>query len=455
MALTRVLVANRGEIAVRIIRACRAMGLETIAAVSVADRDSLAARMADRAVCIGPARSADSYLRIDALLATALGTGCDAVHPGYGFLSENADFAAACDENGVTFIGPSVENIRQMGNKLIARDIAQQVGVPLAPGSPRISDFSKARDIAEEIGMPVLFKAAAGGGGRGIRIVQSEKDLRSAFETASAEAQAAFGDNALFLERYIGNARHVEVQILADRHGNVIHLGERDCSLQRRYQKVLEEAPAFDLPQDMLNGLRAAAVSLARHIGYQSAGTVEFIVDVERQDFFFLEMNTRVQVEHPVTETITGVDIVAEQLRIAAGQELSIRQEDVRFDGHAIECRINAEAPLRGFAPSPGRITEWTPPEGADIRLDSHAHENYVVPPFYDSLVGKLIVHGRDRADAIRRTRDALDRFHVRGIDTTIPFQRFVLSREDFLAGRINTKWLEGVADAFAETETV
>jgi acetyl-CoA carboxylase biotin carboxylase subunit len=455
MALKRCLIANRGEIAVRVIRACRSMGIGTVAAVSEADRDSMPARLADRAVCIGPARAADSYLKIEALVAAALGTGCDAIHPGYGFLSENPRFAAACADNGLVFVGPSAENIRQMGNKLVAREIAREVGVPLASGSPRISDFSTARGIAEEIGMPVLFKAAAGGGGRGIRIVRRHEDLRQAFDAASAEAQAAFGDNALFLERYIANARHVEVQVLADRHGNVVHLGERDCSLQRRYQKILEEAPAFDLSEAVKGGMREASVKLARRIGYESAGTVEFILDAERQEFFFLEMNTRVQVEHPVTEMITGVDIVAEQLRVAAGEPLSVRQEAVTFDGHAIECRINAENPSRGFAPSPGRISRWAPPEGDGIRVDSHGAQGYLVPPYYDSLIAKLIVHGRDRADAMARMSDALAGFGVGGVETTIPFHRYLLEQPDFAAKRINTNWLEGVAEAFAAAETV
>lgn len=450
MALKRVLVANRGEIAVRIIRACKVLGLEAVAAVSDADRNSMAATFADRSVCIGPARATESYLNINALLAAAKGTGCDAIHPGYGFLSENADFAAACETHGIVFVGPSPENIRQMGNKLIAREIAETVGVPLAPGSPRVSDMAEAGKIAARIGMPLLFKAAAGGGGRGIRIVHRVEDLRAAFDTASAEAQAAFGDNALFLERYIGNARHVEVQILADDHGNVIHLGERDCSLQRRYQKLLEEAPAFDLAPELREGMRKAAVSLAKHIGYRSAGTVEFIVDVDRSDYYFLEMNTRVQVEHPVTEMITGIDIVAEQLRIAAGKPLSVGQGDVTFSGHAIECRINAEDPGRGFAPTPGEITKWTPAEGAGIRVDSHAQQGYVVPPFYDSLVAKIIVHGKDRADAIARTNAALAEFHVEGIASTIPFHRFILAQSDFSTGRINTGWLEQVAGGFS-----
>nr|BAH89305.1 acetyl-CoA carboxylase [uncultured bacterium]BAH90574.1 acetyl-CoA carboxylase [uncultured bacterium] len=455
MALKRVLIANRGEIAVRVIRACQSLGIETVAAYSEADRESLAVEMADRAVCIGPARSADSYLKIASLIATAQGTGCDAIHPGYGFLSENEAFAKACDENGLIFVGPSAENIRQMGNKLIARDIAQEVGVPLAPGSPRISDFSVAREIAEGLGMPVLFKAAAGGGGRGIRIVRRSEDLRDAFDTASAEALAAFGDNALFLERYIGNARHVEVQILADQHGKVLHLGERDCSLQRRYQKMVEEAPAFGLAESLRQGMRDAAVALARHIGYRSAGTVEFIVDVERNEFFFLEMNTRVQVEHPVTEMITGIDIVAAQLAIAAGEPLAIDQEDVVFSGHAVECRINAENPSRNFAPSPGRLAEWSPPEGPGIRIDSHARPGYLVPPFYDSLVAKLIVHAGDRTEAIARMQAALDQFRVAGINTTIPFLKDVMAQPAYVEGKVNTTWLEGVAKEFMAAEAV
>lgn len=442
MALKRVLIANRGEIAVRVIHACQALGIETVAAVSAADRGSMAARIADRAVCIGPARSSDSYLRIDALLATALGTGCDAVHPGYGFLSENAGFAAACAENGLIFVGPSAENIRQMGNKLVAREIAQEVGVPIAPGSPHISEFSTARAIAEEIGMPVLFKAAAGGGGRGIRIVNRHEELRGAFEAASAEAKAAFGDDALFLERYIGNARHVEVQVLADSQDNVIHLGERDCSLQRRYQKILEEAPAFDLAQSLRDGMRETAVALARHIGYRSAGTVEFIVDVDRGEFFFLEMNTRIQVEHPVTEMITGIDLVNEQIRIAAGAPLSLTQEEVTIYGHAIECRVNAEHPTT-FRPSPGLITYFHTPGGLGVRVDSAAYQGYRIPPHYDSLVAKLIVHGRTRNECLMRLRRALGEFVVDGVDTTLPLFRTLVRNQDVQNGMYDIHWLE------------
>ena len=451
----KILIANRGEIACRVIKTAKRMGIATVAVYSDADARAPFVQMADEAVHIGPSPANESYLLADKIIAACKQTGAEAVHPGYGFLSENCAFAAACTENGLAFVGPSAENIRQMGNKLVARDIAQAVGVPLAPGSPRIAEFSTARGIAEEIGMPVLFKAAAGGGGRGIRIVHRHEDLHKAFDSASAEAQAAFGDNELFLERYIGNARHIEVQVLADRHGTVIHLGERDCSLQRRYQKILEEAPAFGLTAALRFEMREAAVKLARHIGYESAGTVEFIVDVDKGEFFFLEMNTRVQVEHPITEMVTGVDIVSEQLRVAAGETLSVRQEDVSTTGHAIECRINAEAPARGFTPSPGRITEWAPPDGEGIRLDSHAAQSYIVPPFYDSLIAKLIVHGCDRDDAIARMTEALARFHVSGIETTIPFHQFVLKQPNFIAGRINTNWLEGLTEAFVAAETI
>lgn len=444
MALRRVFVANRGEIAVRIVRACRKLGLETVVGYSEPDRDSMAVGMADRAICIGPGAAAQSYLSAERLIAAALGTGCDAVHPGYGFLAENAEFARLCGDNGLVFVGPAPEAIRAMGNKLEARDLAQRHDVPLAEGSVRIVDLDDARARAAQIGFPLLFKAAAGGGGRGIRIVEGEAALGQAFSQASAEAQAAFGDNALFMERFIADARHVEVQVLGDTHGNVIHLGERDCSLQRRYQKIVEEAPSPGLSEALRDGLRAAAVRLARSIGYTSAGTVEFIVDLERESFFFLEMNTRVQVEHPVTEMLTGVDIVAEQLRIASGAPLSLTQDQVRLVGHAIECRINAEAPERGFAPSPGRLSKWNPPQGEGIRVDTHAHEGWVVSPYYDSLLAKLIVVAPDRAAAVARMQQALAEFAIDGISTTVPFLSSVVAHPDFGAGQFNTRWLEG-----------
>lgn len=449
MPLSRVFVANRGEIAVRIIRACQSLGLETVLGVSEADRDSLGARLADRAVCIGPARSALSYLNANALVAAALGTGCDALHPGYGFLSERSDFAALCTQHDLRFVGPEAEHIQQMGNKLEARRLAREYGVPLAEGSAHIQSHSEAKRVADKVGYPVLLKAAAGGGGRGIRIVREPEELRSAFENATAEAKEVFGDGALYIERYIENARHIEVQVLADSYGNVLHLGERDCSLQRRYQKMVEESPALGLREEIRSDIRSAAVRLAESIGYQNAGTVEFIYDQDQEAFYFLEMNTRVQVEHPVTEEITGRDIVAEQLRVAGGEALDFVQEDVRFKGAAIECRINAEAPQYSFRPSPGLITKWIAPQGSGVRLDTHCYEGYMVPPFYDSLLGKLIVHDEDRDAAILGMRKALGEFHVEGVDTTAPFLNFVLAHEDYKNNVFTTRWLEHAVLSF------
>lgn len=449
MALRRLFIANRGEIAVRVIRSARVLGIETVVGVSEVDMDSMAARLADKSVVIGPAPAAKSYLDGARVIAAALGTKCDGIHPGYGFLSENAEFATNVEEAGLIFVGPTPDNIRAMGNKLEARRIATEAGVPLAEGSPRMHSANDAREVAETIGYPLLFKAAAGGGGRGIRIVRRPEELMAAFANASSEAQAAFGDNALFMERYIENARHVEVQVLADGKGKVLHLGTRDCSLQRRYQKMVEEAPDFGLPQAVRDGLHEAAVTLAKRIGYRSAGTVEFIVDVDRRDFFFLEMNTRVQVEHPVTEMITGIDIVATQLRIAGGEPLAISQSDIGFHGHAIECRINAEAPLRNFAPTPGRITRWTMPGGPGVRIDSHAEAGWMVSPWYDSLLAKLIVHAPDRVQAIALMSAALNEIRVEGVETTVSFLKTVVSHPDYLEGRINTRWLEPAAERF------
>ena len=445
MSFRRVLVANRGEIAVRIVRACHAAGIEAVVAVSQADRDTLAARLADRAVCIGPPASGASYLNIEAVVATAIGTGCDALHPGYGFLAENPVLAETCAKAGIAFIGPAPEVIRNLGNKINARRIAQGAGVPVVPGRDGIASHEEAAEAAEEVGFPILLKAASGGGGRGMQVVREMKDLRSAFETATAEARAAFGDGTLYMERFIGNSRHVEVQVLGDRHGTVIHLGERDCTLQRRHQKIVEEGPATCVPERLVSGMREAAVALARSVGYENAGTVEFIVDQEREEFFFLEVNTRIQVEHPVTEMLTGVDLVREQLSIAAGEPLSVSQDDIRLTGHAIECRINAEAALENFRPSPGRIVDWQPPEGDGIRLDSHCQAGYVVPPFYDSLMAKLIVTGRDRADALKRTQEALAAFRVSGVETTLPFLQALLARPEFHAGAVSTRWVESI----------
>lgn len=450
MSISRVLVANRGEIAVRIIRACQALGLESVAAVSEADRDSLPAKMADRAVCVGPARSANSYLKVDALLAAALGTGSDAIHPGYGFLSEAPGLAEACTKHGVTFIGPRAESIRQMGDKLQAREIVGAYGIPTVPGSRRVRDSLEATAFGEEIGFPVLLKAAAGGGGRGIKIVERCGDLRESFEAAAAEARAAFGDDAMYVERYIANARHIEVQILGDRFRNVVHLGERDCSLQRRYQKIVEEAPAFSVPDGLREKIREAAVTIAQEIRYENAGTVEFILDRDSGQFYFLEMNTRIQVEHPVTEMITGLDLVKEQIGIADGRPLSFSQSDVRFRGHAIECRINAESPSQGFRPCPGRIAEWRSPSGQGIRVDSHCYSGYFVPPYYDSLLAKLITHGANRQEAIERMGHALEDFRVTGVDTGIPFLRSLVRDPDYVEGKVNTRWLEQKLDQFS-----
>ena len=439
------LIANRGEIAMRIIRACKALGIETVLAVSEADRDSLPARMAERSVCIGPARSAASYLNVGAVVTAAVGTGCDALHPGYGFLAENAALAEACAQKGVTFIGPRPQTIREMGNKIEARALALKAGVPVVPGSDNVADYEAAVAVARGIGLPILLKAAAGGGGRGMKIVRELRELRAAFETASAEARAAFGDGTLYVERLISNARHIEVQILGDRFGKALHLGERDCTLQRRHQKIVEEGPATLVPDRVRSRIRQAAVDLALGVSYENAGTVEFIFDQDRDEFFFLEVNTRIQVEHPVTEALTGIDLVQAQLRVAAGEALGFEQKQVRLSGHAIECRINAEAAHSDFRPSPGRIAAWRQPRQEYLRVDTHCQPGYVVPPFYDSLLAKLIVTGSDRAQAVERTRKALDEFAIEGIETTLPFLRKLLARPEYRSGKVNTRWVESV----------
>ena len=454
MSVRRVLIANRGEIAVRIIRACQSLAIETVAAVSEADRESMAARLANRAVCIGPARSIDSYLKVENLIAAAQGTGCDALHPGYGFLSERASLAQACADNNITFVGPSAENIMQMGDKLEARKIARSAGVPLVPGSDHAKNPHEAGKLAEDIGYPLLLKASAGGGGRGIKLVSNRGEIENTFRTAAAEARAAFGNDTLYMEKYVGNARHIEVQIVGDSQGNVIHLGERDCSLQRRHQKIIEEAPAYAVPPEVRAKICNAAAVLARSIGYRSAGTIEFIYDNASAEFYFLEMNTRIQVEHPITEMITGVDLVAQQLRIARGESLPFKQSDIRFAGHAIECRINAESPQHGFRPCPGHIAEWQEPRGPGIRVDTHCFSGYFVPPYYDSLLAKLIVHADTRQGAENRTSQALDAFHVTGIDTLIPFLKTVIDDPEYRAGAVNTRWLEKKLEEYSASET-
>jgi acetyl-CoA carboxylase biotin carboxylase subunit len=443
--ISRILIANRGEIAVRIIRACRRLGIEAIVAVSEPDRESLAARIADRAVCIGPAPSVRSYLDINTLITAALGTGADAVHPGYGFLAEQPGLPDACTQNGLIFIGPTAENIRQMGDKLMARKVAQESGVPTTPGSVLVSDFSEALQVAQEVGYPLLLKAAAGGGGRGIKIVTNATEMSNAFETASAEARQAFGDDRLYIEKFIANARHIEVQIIGDRFGNVIHLGERDCSLQRRHQKLLEETPCPVIDTKLREQICNAGAAVARHIHYENVGTVEFLFDQDNRSIYFLEMNTRIQVEHPITEMVTGVDLVKEGITIAGGSPLSLKQEDIKPVGHAMECRINAEVPEEGFRASPGRIERWVQPRCQGIRVDSHCYSGYFVPPYYDSLVAKLITHGSDRNEALSLMRYALANFVVSGIGTTIPFFKILLETPDFINGKINTKWVEKV----------
>ncbi len=441
--LRRVFVANRGEIAVRVVRACQKLGLESVVAVSEADRDSLAARIATRAVCVGPARAADSYLRPETLVSAAKGTGCQALHPGYGFLAERAAFARMCAEAGLAFIGPSPGAIESMGDKITALRLAARAGVPCVPGSDCIASAEDARRAAREIGYPVLLKASAGGGGRGMRIVRSEAEIEAAMHAASAEAVAAFGDGTLYLEKFIERARHIEIQVLGDVHGNVVHLGERECSTQRRHQKLTEEAPSPAVDPRLRAELGEAAIRLARLVNYHGAGTVEFVLDEVSQRYYFLEMNTRIQVEHPVTEMVTGRDLVAEQIRIVAGALLSFRQDEIVIEGHAIECRINAEDAERGFAPSPGRLDVWQPPEGEHVRVDTHCYSGYVVPPFYDSLLAKLVVRGADRAAALARMREALEQFVVAGVRTTIPFHRRVLAHADFDGGRVTTRWVE------------
>ncbi|MEX2289013.1 MAG: acetyl-CoA carboxylase biotin carboxylase subunit [Mycobacteriales bacterium] len=443
MSLRRVLVANRGEIAVRVIRACADEGIESVVVVSEVDRDSRAALVADRAVCIGPAAASSSYLDVGRVVAAALGTGCDAIHPGYGFLSERPELPEACAENGLAFVGPSADTIRRGGDKAAARRIAASLGIPVGAGSDTIDDATTAQEIADRVGYPVVLKAAAGGGGRGMVLVEGPEGLAQSFENASREAQAAFGDGRMYLERFITRARHVEVQVLADQHGNVVHLGERDCSAQRRYQKLVEEAPATSVPVEVRRSLHEAAVELARALDYVGAGTVEFVVDADTGQYAFLEVNTRVQVEHPVTEMVTGIDIVRAQLQIAGGEPLRFRQSDVRLDGHAVEVRVNAENPSRGFAPSPGTVTRWVEPVGGGLRIDTHCFGGYRIPPHYDSLLAKVIAHGTDREQALRRLDRGLRHLVVEGVSTTVPMLLAVIDSADFRAGTHHTRWVE------------
>jgi acetyl-CoA carboxylase, biotin carboxylase subunit len=443
VALRRVLVANRGEIAVRVIKACFDEGIESVLAVSAADRGSLGAKLADEVVVIGPAAAAESYLDVDRVLAAAKTTGCDALHPGYGFLSERPELAAACEEEGVTFIGPSAEAMRRSGDKATARALARELEVPINEGSDVIATEAEAAASAAEIGYPVLLKAAAGGGGRGMRIVEEEGGMASAFAQAHGEAEAAFGDGRLFLERFVRHARHVEVQVLGDANGNVVHVGNRDCTLQRRYQKLVEEAPAHGLPAALEKEIGDAAVRLIAALDYAGAATCEFLVDPDRGSAGFLEINARLQVEHPVSEVVTGVDVVREMLRIAGGEGLSVSQEEIVVRGHAIEVRINAEDPRRDFAPTPGRIEVWAAPEGTDVRVDTACFPGWTVPPYYDSLLAKLIASGPDREAALARTRQALGHLRVEGVETTAGFALDLLAHPEVVAGEVHTKWVE------------
>ena len=443
MPVKKVLVANRGEIAVRIIRTCKELGIQTVAVYSEADRDSMHARLADRAVCIGPPSASKSYLQQATLIGVAKATGADAVHPGYGFLAENAEFAALCEAQGLVWIGPAAPLIRRMGNKAEARRTAAQVGVPVIPGSETIlADAAAAVQTARKLGYPVLLKASAGGGGRGMRQVCAEHEMQRNFEQARSEAQSAFGDGSLYLEKFLTGVRHIEVQILGDGRGTVVHLGERDCTLQRRHQKLVEEGPSLLSPV-LRRQLTEAAVRLGETTGYRGAGTVEFVFDPESQQAYFIEVNCRIQVEHPVTEGITGIDIVSEQLRVAGGEALSFVQADVSPRGHAIECRINAEDAAENFRPRPGTLTAFSPPGGMGVRVDTHCYSGYVVPPHYDSLLAKLVVTAPDRGQALRRMRRALGEFVVAGIPTTIPFLLQVLDTPDFVSNRIHTRWIE------------
>ena len=445
----KVLIANRGEIALRVIRACRELGIETVAVYSEADRESLHVRFADDDVCIGPPPSRQSYLRIPSLIAAAEITGADAIHPGYGFLAENAEFAETCRASNIAFIGPTPEQIRSMGDKATAKRLAMEAKVPTVPGSAgTVADLDAALAVAESIGFPVIIKATAGGGGKGMRIALDTEQFAQSFSLAQNEALSAFGNGEVYLEKYLSRPRHVEIQIMGDTHGRVTHLGERDCSVQRRHQKLIEESPSPALTTEIRRKMGDAAVMLASAIDYVGAGTIEFLLD-ESGEFYFMEMNTRIQVEHPVTEMVTSFDLVKEQIRVAAGEHLSFKGDGSRLRGHAIECRVNAEDPFRNFQPCPGQITAYHPPGGPGVRVDTHVYAGYTVPPYYDSLLAKVIVHGNDRDEALNRMAQALDSFILEGVTTTIPFLARIIRHPDFVAGMVDTKFLERQPELF------
>ena len=441
--IKKVLIANRGEIAVRIIRACREMGIETVAVYSEADREALHTKLADEAVCIGPASSGDSYLSMDRIISATIVTGADAIHPGFGFLSENAKFAELCERCHITFIGPKSSVIASLGNKQKARNTMIQAGVPVIPGSEKsVEEVTEAASIADQIGYPVIIKAALGGGGKGMRTADSPKEFAQSFQTAQKEAKMAFGDGTMYLEHYVENPRHIEFQILADHYGNVIHLGERDCSIQRNHQKMIEESPSIALSEELREKMGEAAVRAAKAAGYVNAGTIEFLLD-KSGAFYFMEMNTRIQVEHPVTEWVTGIDLVKEQIRIASGETLSCTQDEVQLTGHAIECRINAENPKKGFRPSPGTITDMYLPGGKGVRIDTAIYPGYSIPPYYDSMIAKLIVWAKDRQEAIQKMQSALGEMVIEGVHTNIDYQYEILNHPDYLSGNVDVGFIQ------------
>jgi len=438
----KILIANRGEIALRIIRACKEMGIKTVAVHSTADANSLHVRFADESVCIGPPKSMDSYLNVPSIISAAEITDAEAIHPGYGFLAENASFAEICNSTGIRFIGPSPESIKLMGDKARAREMAQKAGVPVLPGSDGVvTEESSAIEIARTLGFPVIVKAAAGGGGKGMRVVMDESEFANAFVMAQAEALAAFNNADVYIEKYILQPRHIEIQIMADEKGHAVYLGERECSIQRRHQKLIEEAPSVIVDERLRKEMGEMAVAIARTVKYRNAGTIEFLMDEDKK-YYFMEMNTRIQVEHPVTEMVTGLDLVKEQIRVAAGLPLSFTQNEIRIRGHSIECRINAEDPEK-FTPSPGTITAFNPPGGLGVRVETAAYTQYVIPPYYDSMIAKLIVHAETRADAIMRMQRALNEFIIEGVKTTIPMHKKILDDPDFKKGDISTKFME------------
>ena len=441
--IKKVLIANRGEIAVRIIRACRELGIETVAVYSEADRDALHTKLADEAICVGPAPSSESYLSMDRIISATIVTGADAIHPGFGFLSENSKFAELCEKCNITFIGPNSKVIASLGNKQEARNTMIRAGVPVIPGSNEaVYDAATGASVAKKIGYPVIVKAALGGGGKGMRVANTPEEFEQSFLTAQKETQMAFGDNTMYIEHFVQHPRHIEFQILADAYGNVVHLGERDCSIQRNHQKMIEESPSAALDEELRRKMGDAAVKAAKAAGYVNAGTIEFLLE-KTGDFYFMEMNTRIQVEHPVTEWVTGIDLIKEQIRIASGQRLAFTQKDIHMEGHAIECRINAENPKKGFRPSPGTITDLYLPGGKGIRIDTAIYTGYTIPPYYDSMIAKLIVWAKNRKEAIRKMQSALGEVIIEGVDTNINYQYEILSDPDFLSGNIDINYIE------------